>query len=115
MKTPPLRITAPGRLPILSAVHEWYCPSCHKTDVTTEARPHSRFHICPKMGFLTTPMLPLGTKAKVERRLREDYIGREKVTLDADGRPVMSIVTTREHGQDCAVFAPTAAATLRSD
>lgn len=90
---------------IVSQVNDWYCPNCGKTDQTTEPRPHSRFHTCPKLGFLTAPMLPAGTKAKVEAHLREDYIGNEIVTLDADRRPVMSIVTTRDNGQDTTVFA----------
>jgi hypothetical protein len=59
-------------------------------------------------------MLPAGTKAKVELREREDYVGREKVALDPErGRPVQSVVTTRDDGQDTAVFAPTA--TLSGD
>lgn len=93
----------------VTPVHRWYCPNCHKEDVTHEARPHSRFHVCPKLRGLTAPMLPLGTKAKVELREREDYVNGEEVQLDPEqGRPVMSIVTTREHGQDTTVFAPTA-------
>jgi pheromone shutdown protein TraB len=53
-------------------------------------------------------MVPKGTKAKVEVHEREDYIGRELVRLDDNGRPVMNIITTRDEGQDCMVFAPTA-------
>jgi hypothetical protein len=48
-----------------------------------------------------------GTKAKVETHEREDYIGTDDVRLH-EGRPVMSVVTTRDDGQDVAVFAPTA-------
>jgi hypothetical protein len=56
-------------------------------------------------------MLPAGTRAKVELREREDYVGNELVQLDPERqRPVMSIVTTRDNGQDVAVFAPTATA-----
>jgi hypothetical protein len=53
-------------------------------------------------------MLPFGTKGKVEVHEREDYIGKGGVRLDENGRPVMNIVTTRDEGQDCMVFAPTA-------
>jgi hypothetical protein len=95
----------------ITPVHRWYCPNCHKEDVTHEARPHSRFHICPKLRGLTAPMLPAGTKAKVTAHEREDYVGTDKVQLDPERkRPVMSVVTTRDTGQDVAVFAPTATA-----
>jgi hypothetical protein len=97
-------------IPLLSAVTRWYCPNCRLEDTTTEVKPHSRFHACPKLHGLTAPMLPLGTKAKVETREREDYVGQEKVQL-TNGRPVMSVVTTRDEGQDAIVFAPVARST----
>jgi hypothetical protein len=53
-------------------------------------------------------MVPAGTKAKVEAKEREDYVGKEEVQTDGEGKPVMSIVTTRDEGQDCTVLAPTA-------
>jgi hypothetical protein len=92
----------------LAAVQDWYCPACGQTDRTREAKPHSRFHPCPRMHGLTTPMLPKGTRAKLEAVERQDYVGNELVRLDDRGRPVMSIVTTRDNGQDVTVFAPTA-------
>lgn len=100
-----------GRVRI-SRVQRWTCPNCLAEDVTTEAAPHTRFHTCPGLRGLTAPMVPAGTKCKVEARDREDYVGGELVARDATGRPVMSVVTTRDDGQDTAVFAPTAA--LRS-
>jgi hypothetical protein len=57
----------------------------------------------------------VGTKAKVEAVERGDYIGRELVQSDGNGRPVMAVVTTRDDGQDCAVLAPTATASARED
>lgn len=95
-------------VPILRVAQQWYCPNCHLTDVTTEARPHTRFHSCPGLHGLTAPMLPSGTKAKVTAHEREDYIGNEIVQTDNRGRPVMSVVTTRDDGTDAIVFAPTA-------
>ena len=98
-------------IPLLRPTHLWECRLCGKVDVTHEARPHSRFHACPKMRGLTTPMYPPGTKAKVEAREREDYIGTEMVQLDPErGRPVAQVVTTRDDGEDVIVFAPTATA-----
>ena len=94
---------------ILSTERRWYCPNCQAEDRTFEARPHSRFHVCKGLRGLTAPMLPAGTRAKVEAREREDYVGTEDVRLDPERkRPVMSVVTTRDDGQDVIVFAPTA-------
>lgn len=96
-------------VPLLQPVNHWYCPNCGREDVTHEARPHVRFHVCPRLRGLTAPLLPAGVKAKVEAKEREDYVGREMVQLDPErGRPVQSIVTTRDEGQDCAVLLPAA-------
>lgn len=101
-------------LPLLATERRWYCPNCRLEDVTQEARPHTRFHACKALRGLTAPMLPAGTRAKVELREREDYVGKEKVQLDPQlGRPVMSVVTTRNDGQDTIIFAPTATASVR--
>ncbi len=97
-------------VPIVAPVHRWYCPRCKAEDVTTEARPHTRFHTCPKFGFMSVPMVPAGTKAKIEVNEREDYVGKELVQYNADGRPIMNAVITRDEGTDVAVYAPTATA-----
>ena len=93
---------------ILQAEHRWSCPNCMTTDVTHEVHPHSRMHRCRGLGGLTVPMVPDGTVCKVEAIERADYIGKELVQLDAYNRPIMSVVTTRDNGQDCTVYAPTA-------
>lgn len=56
------------------------------------------------------PLVRAGLAAKVEAKRHEDYIGNEMVQTDADGKPVMSIVTTRDDGQDTAVYPSTAIA-----
>ena len=95
----------------LTPEHRWSCPNCTATDVTHEPRPHTRFHACRGLRGLTAPMVPAGTDCKVEAVERGDYVGRELVTADGEGRPVMSIVTTRADGSnDCAVLAPCASA-----
>jgi hypothetical protein len=53
------------------------------------------------------PLVKEGTKVKIETVERQDYVRRELVQTDANGRPVMAVVTTREDGQDCTVYAPT--------
>lgn len=62
------------------------------------------------MKGLTAPMVPAGIKAKVEAVERPDYVGKELVQTDGEGKPIMSLVTTRDDGQDVTVFAPTATA-----
>lgn len=95
----------------------WSCPNCDLTDVTHQrlgpGEAASRFHACRGLKGMTAPMVPAGTACKVEAVEREDYIGEEDVTFDGDARPIMAVVTTRDHGQDRAVFAPCAHASLR--
>lgn len=101
-------------IPLLRSEHRWECPNCTFTDVTHEPRPHSRYHNCRGLKGLSAPMVPAGTRAKVEARDREDFLGKQTATTDGDGRPVMSIVTTRDDGNDCTVLAPLATITARS-
>ena len=94
--------------------YRWHCPECHKEAVTSGPRREVPWHACPRVRGLNVPMLPAGTKGKLEAKEREDYIGTEMVQLDPErGRPVQSVVTTRDDGQDATVYAPTA--TMRSD
>jgi len=89
-----------------SPVRDWYCPNCGKTDQTREYRPHTRYHTCPKLRYLSAPMLEAGVKAKVVLHEREDYVGKDVPQVDPErGRPIMNITTTRDDGQDAMVFA----------
>ena len=97
--------------PILRTERRWYCPNCPATDITYESKPHTRFHTCKGLRGLTAPFVPVGTRARVYAREREDYVNGEKVQLDPQyRRPVMAVVTERDDGQDAIVFAPVAAA-----
>lgn len=98
----------------LASERRWDCPNCDHTDVTRETQPHTRFHNCPGLAGLSAPMVPAGTRCKVEAVERGDYVRGEIVQTDGNGRPVMSVVTTRDDGNDVAVYAPTAQLTLRS-
>ena len=100
--------------PLLTREQRWSCPNCDLTDVTREATPHTRFHACRGLRGLTAPMVPDGTRCKVEVAERGDYVGKEMVQTDGEGRPVMSVVTTRDQGQDCTVYAPCATARAES-
>jgi hypothetical protein len=97
-----------NKVPILDAEQRWECPNCTATDVTHEAQPHTRFHACRGLKGLTAPFVPAGTRCKVEAVEREDYIGDEVVTYDGEKRPIMRVETTRDEGNDVAVFAPLA-------
>jgi hypothetical protein len=93
---------------LLQPIQNWYCPSCHLTDQTLGKVHPNRMHPCPKMHGLTTPMLLEGVKGKHVQNDPEGYVGDELVQHDDRGRPVMNIVTVRDEGQDCTVYAPTA-------
>jgi hypothetical protein len=95
---------------LLLIERRWTCPNCPVTDVTREPRPHTRFHTCRGLKGLTAPLVPAGTRCKVEAVERGDWVGKEMVQTDGEGRPIMAVVTTRDDGQDCAVLAPCARA-----
>jgi len=100
-------------VPILEVpISEWHCPQCGLTHQTRDPRIAVPLHPCPKLRGLMAPMLAKGTAGKIELREREDYVGSELVQL-VEGRPVMSMVTTRDAGTDARIYVPTA--TARSD
>lgn len=101
-------------VPVLVPEQRWECPNCTLTDLTRQAQPHTRMHPCAGLNGLTAPMVPAGTRCKVEAEQREDYVGRELVQTDATGRPFMAVRTTRDDGEDLAVLAPCATADLRA-
>src|SRR5262245_21446127 len=92
----------------LTPEHRWSCPNCTATHVTHESEPHTPFHPCAGLRGLTAPFVPEGTSCKVDATERGDWVGQELVATDSEGRPVMSVVTTRDDGQDCVVLAPAA-------
>ena len=66
-------------------------------------------HLCAALGGLAAPLVPEGTRPyKLARVDREDYVGREVVQRDEDGRPAMATEITRDDGTDRAVLAPCA-------
>lgn len=97
-------------IPELSAERHWTCPNCTIAAVTRRPEAPIPFHACKGLNGLNAPLVPDGTRCKVQTIEREDYIGREVVRTDGEGRPVMSVVTTRDDGTDCVIYAPTATA-----
>lgn len=88
---------------------EWSCSRCNAAAYTVDDS--TPMHRCPATNGLLTPLVIAGTHAKIEVKEREDYVGTEVPQLDSDGRPVMSIVVTRDKGQDCVIFPPAARGT----
>lgn len=84
----------------------WECRSCPAAARTVDDK--IPMHTCRYGTGVMTPLVRQGTAAKIEVVERQDYVGDERVLLDHNGRPIMSVVTTRDDGQDCSVFAPTA-------
>lgn len=89
----------------------WSCPNCTAHAATFDAK--VPWHDCKGLAGLHVALLPEGTKAKVEAVERGDYIAGEDVRYDGEGRPVMAAVTTRDDGNDVAVYAPTAQLSAR--
>jgi hypothetical protein len=90
----------------LDSEQRWTCPNCTTTSVTHGAE--NRFHPCPGLAGFLAPMVLDGVRARVRAVVREDYVGAEDVRYDDAGRPVMSVVTDRDDGRDCVVYAPAA-------
>lgn len=86
----------------------WVCPNCDETHLSHIAEPHTPFHMCRGQGGLNAPMVEEGISCKVEAVQREDYVNGDDVQVGPEGQIVQSIITVREDGQDCAVFAPCA-------
>ena len=61
---------------------------------------------------MSAPFVAAGTRCKVEAFEREDWVGRDLPQVDGEGRPKMAVVTTRDNGQDAALLASCATATL---
>lgn len=90
---------------LLSGETRWECPNCDTQDVCAVKPGQSRMHDCPGLKGLTAPLVPAGTKCKVEVAAWEDYVHNDDaVRKDEDGRPVSAINITRDDGNDVVVF-----------
>jgi hypothetical protein len=90
----------------LDQERHWVCPNCEHTRVTRGIGRQVVIHTCRGLRGLIAPLVQNGVKCKIVARVREDYVGREHVQVDGEGRPIMSVVTIRDDGQDCRVLAP---------
>lgn len=68
----------------------------------------NRMHNCPGLGDMAIYFIPEDQDVKIIVNEREDYINGETVQLDSNNRPIMSIKTVRDDGEDIVIYAPTA-------
>lgn len=109
-----MTISRAGGLPLLHAVTSWECPNCLTTEQTPALPPgSSRYHPCPGLHGLNAPLVPAGTRCKVEAEERQDYIGSEVQARGNDGRQYMAVRTTSGDHDDLLVFAGLAQVTSR--
>ncbi|MEU4578935.1 hypothetical protein [Nonomuraea sp. NPDC023979] len=93
-------------IPLLE--RRWHCTRCPSSAVTRDGK--TPMHPCTGFAGLMVPLTREGVAADLRVVEREDYVGRELVQTDGNGRPVMAVVTVRDDGQDCTVYAPAATA-----
>lgn len=91
---------------LIDIERRWVCPNCDYTRLTKTVGTQAVIHTCPGLRGLIAPLVEEGTRCRVEAREREDYLNGDSAQLDDAGRPIMSIVTIRDDGQDCRVLAP---------
>ncbi len=100
-------------VPLLSTETRWTCPNCTQRAVSYKPN-ESPGHACKGLRGLYVLLVPEGIRCKIEAVERQDYVGKEIVQTDGNGRPVMATVTTRDDGQDTTVYAALAVADGRS-
>lgn len=86
----------------------WECLSCEAACASPGSDPRTPLHSCRGLKGLMVPMVSAGTRGKHVVNMRDDYVGSEDIQTDGEGRPVMSVQTVRDDGEDCAVYVPTA-------
>lgn len=84
----------------------WVCPSCDAAARTVDAK--IPMHHCKGLAGLMAPLVVEGEKAKHTAVERGDWVGRESVQYDDNGRPMMAVRTETEDSLSSTVFAPTA-------
>lgn len=106
-------MNGPTKGVLIDAQENWECPSCARQHVTTNAGSQVPLHQCPVHAGAWVPFVPAGLKAHLRVNEREDYIGSDTPTTDAEGRVIQSVTTERNDGEDCHIFATTINLDLR--
>ena len=96
---------------------DWKCPACGLEERTRPYPPNSaRMHTCPRLHYITAPMVPASADATTVAVERADWLGSEVQETGDDGRPYMAVETWYADGHnDTAVHAPCARASIRFD
>lgn len=93
---------------LLDTQENWQCSACGQQHVTKGAKATQvPLHQCRTHAGAWVPFVRDGVTAHVRVHEREDYIGTETPTTDANGRIIRSVVTERDDGEDCHIFATT--------
>lgn len=94
-------------MPTVPLLHRvWACPSCDAAARTVDAK--IPMHPCKGLAGLMAPLVPEGERAKHTAVEREDFIGKERVQRDSNGRPMMAIRTETADSLSSTVFSPVA-------
>lgn len=84
------------------------CSRCDQTAAIPDAASGSPMHTCPGLSGMTAPLAPAGASSDARLIAREDYVGREDVQRDDEGRVWMAVKVTTDDAEHVAVYAPTA-------
>lgn len=87
----------------------WQCNSCGRLHVTQASNEgvQTPMHQCAALAGTWVPFVPGNTDGVLRLEVRQDYVGKDTPFVDANGRPIMSVYTMREDGEDCHILAPT--------
>jgi hypothetical protein len=99
---------------LLDTWQDWKCPACGRGDRTRPLPANAqRWHTCPALHDLKTPLVPAGMDCTIILEERGDYLNGETQRTGSDGKPYMAVRTQRADGSaDVAVYAPAATARL---
>jgi hypothetical protein len=100
---------------LLQAWEDWECPECGAAERVSPPLPPNgvRMHTCPRLHYITAPLVRAGADCRLVAVEREDYLAGEIQTRGDDGRAYMAVRTDYADGRnDVAVHAPLARATL---
>lgn len=79
-----------------------HCPNCGLAERVSPplSATQQRYHNCPRLHDLSTPLVPVTEDCKVVAIEREDYLNEEVQTTGDDGKPYMSISTVYADGHN---------------
>ena len=86
----------------------WQCNSCGRQHIEpAQAEVTTPMHACGSLAGAWVPFVPANSNGRLRLVEREDYVGNDTVSTDANGRVIMSAYVQRDDGEDCFILAPT--------